>query len=227
MHEDVLDKYREPFDASFLAYPSDRPAEAFSIGSGGSSEFSEIGIISIAVYRTHCIHRAVVLKRKCSDAWDAFDEDAYWDDLPTLYVSKKRLKTVDYALSDKDHIKLTKRDWRSLAVLYGMSKATSVDKYHSLHGLNSKHRKELGWRGNVNYSNLLDSNLVDDRSYGVTLSLFNLSHEVYYRRKKLRKLLKQKMTNKEWQKLVEQSKVWEREHRKRQKSLMREILRFQ
>jgi len=223
---DVADKYAKSFDALFLAYPSDRAAEAFSVGGGRSGKFSEIGIISVALYRTHCIRRALVVERERDDAWEVFDEDVYWDEI-SEYITKRRLKTIDSILSGEGHISLRQRDLRSLAVLYSMSRATSVDKFHSLDMLWKKHCKNLRWKGNVNYSNLLNAGLVSDRSYGVMLSLFNLTHEAYYRKKQLEKYLKEELGIRKWDKLLEHSGLWKREHRAQQKDLEEEILRFQ
>lgn len=224
--QQVVSKYRDSFDALYLAYPSDRAAEAFSIGSGRSSEFSEIGIISIALYRTHCIRRALVVERENSDAWDVFDEGVYQKEI-TEYVTKKKAKIIDSILSDEGHIRLTERDWRSLALLYRMCKATSIDRFHSVNELWKKHCKDLKWKGNVNYSNLLSSGFVLDHSYGVMLSLFNLTHEAYYRKRKIESRLKEELGVRRWKQLVEQSRTWRSEHRRKQKDLKEEILRTQ
>lgn len=220
---EVIDKYRNSFDALYLAYPSDRAAEAFSVSGGRSGEFSEIGIVSIALYRTHSIRRSLVIGRESDDAWDVFDEDVYRDEI-TSYITKNKVKIVDSILSDEGHIRLTDRDWRSLAVLYGMYRATSVDRFHSVDNLWKKHRKDLGWKGNVDYSNLLDAGLVCGRFYGEMLGLFSLSNEAYYREKRLRRLLRQRLGDREWNRLNEQSKAWAREHRRQQKDFKIEIL---
>jgi len=224
--QQVVNKYRDSFDALYLAYPADRAAEAFYVANrGGSREFSEIGIISIALYRTHCIRRALVVERENDEVWEEFDEQLYRKNI-SEYINRAKVRIVDSIFAGTGHIILTERDWRSLAVLYGMSRATSVDKFHSLDKLQEKYRKDLRWKGYVNYSNLLDSTIVYGRFYGRILGLFSLAHETYYRRGKLRQRLREEIGHKDWKRLNEQIKNWKDKHRRQQKEMMKEILRF-
>lgn len=221
--QQVLDKYGDCFDALYLAYPSDRAAEAFSVRSRRSN-FSEIGLISIALYRTHCFRKASAVGRESDYAWATFDDDEYWDEI-SEYTTKKRIEIVSSVLSDEGHIKLTERDWRSLALLYAMYKVTSVDKFHSVDDLWQKHCKDLKWNGSVSYFRLSTAGLVRDRSYGVMLSLFNLTHEGYQLRRKIEKHLKEKLGVRRWKQLVGQWRAWKKDHTKRQKEVKRENLR--
>jgi len=221
----VINKYKDCFDALFLAYPSDRAAEAFSVRSD-RYDFSEIGLISIALYRTHCIRKALVVGRRSNYTWTVFDEEAYWADI-SQYVTKMKVKIVDSILSDEGHIKLRERDWRSLALLYAMFKVSGVDKFHTVDKLWTKHHKDLEWNGNVSYSKLLDAGLVQDRSYGVMLSLFNMTHEAYYRKKKIENRLEEKLGVKRWKQLVGQWRNWRSEHRRKHQDVKEEILRYE
>lgn len=222
--QQVVNKYQESFDALYLAYPADRAAEAFYMTNrGGSHEFSGIGIISIALYRTHCIRRALVLERVNNEVWEEFDEQMYRKNI-SEYINRNKVRIIDSIFAGNGHIILTERDWRSLAVLYGMSRATSVDRFHSLDKLQEKYRKALKWRGYVNYSNLLDSGVVYGRFYGMILGLFSLAHETYYRRRKLRECFREEIGRKDWERLSEQIKNWKDEHRRQQKKVMKEIL---
>ena len=111
-------------------------------------------------------------------------------------------------------------------MLYEMIKVTSIDKFYSVEKLWEKH-KDLGWKGTVNYSKLLDAGLVLDRSYGVMLRLFSLTHEAYYRKRRIESRLREEIGIRRWKQLIEQSRVWRSEHRRQQKDFKEEILRFQ
>lgn len=232
--DQALKRYAKYVDGIFLAYPSDRAGEAYFL-SESKQRGTDVGLLSIALYRTYCIRPAKFTRRESQVIWDN-------------YFTLKRLDFLDkseryggttlnvggvYVSIDKDDfygenaktkvMKFNKTEWQSLAVLYALKEVKGPFKYHTLDEL-QKAKIDLGWGGYIDYSFLPLTGLIEKRMYGDCLLLFTISNALLVFEKKFKKAVEENIGEKEWQKLNEWIEKNRKNHISNQRKRLKEFL---
>lgn len=212
--DQVVDQYGRYFEATFLAYPSDRVGEALYIKEKQSYE--EVGLISIALYRSHLIRRAAMEKKEdSSEILNHFSERVYWQNIRKNEIGVPRTSKRIVELVLNDTINLEQKDWEFLALLWASEIATGVFKYHRY--VNLKQRaKDLGWTVPY-YQALTYTSLVETRSYGDTTWLYILSDAASYYKKELEEKMSEELGNGTMTRIRKIAEKWKNHHRERQK----------
>jgi hypothetical protein len=237
-----VSKYSASLDAVFLAYNSDAAAEALFL-SEYRRRFLEIGLVSIALFRSHCIRPAVFSRRRNNQTWDDyFNEESYWseenwrykfdEDSMAATVFKDGCLWVSYDKhgrysKDVVRLELAETEWKSLAVLYALTEAISIYKFHDRDLISKLMKEEMGWGGSYDFTKLLKAGIVEDFSYGSNLWLCSLTDTANMYKENLRKALHKNLGNNELKKiqsLIEKLKV---EHSEEQKKRLREFLKVE
>lgn len=232
-----VSEYSTSLDAVFLAYHSDAAAEALFL-SEYKRKYLEIGLVSIALFRSHCIRPAILSKRQNNQTWDEyFDEESYWsDDWEYDFAEDSLAATVFrdgclWVSFDKDEryrrnpvkLKLTKTEWNSLAMLYALMEATSVYKFHDGDKLLQLMKEKVDWN-RYDFTNFLKAGIAEDFSYGSNLWLCKLTDAANMYKENMKKALSKNLSNHEWKKIQNLIKVLKIKHSEEQKKRLKEFL---
>lgn len=109
----------------FLAYPSDRVGEALYIKK--RQRYRDVGLISIALYWSHVIRRAILEEKEGSqEVLDDFSDESYWQEIreEEVDVSRGSKQIIDLVLDDTIH--LEKKDWEFMTLLWASEAFTGV-----------------------------------------------------------------------------------------------------
>jgi hypothetical protein len=179
--EQVSKKYSRALDAIFLAYPSDAVAEALFI-SESKATYPNIGLISIALYRSHIARPATIIQRTYQKIWnDQFDDRAKMKrikrqgfktkyQIPATAVecggsmvsyskSGEELPEDDFEVSE-----ISSNAGYALSVLYHLNKIFGAHRYFSYSEL-KKYLAHVNYRA-FSPRQLIRVGLADFRSYG-------------------------------------------------------------
>ena len=234
------ERYYDAFNGVFLAYPSDRVGEALFL-SESKEVFLDVGLLSLTLFRSHIMRRTRKRRRGSEQTWRdyLFDERRYWsnvetwsweraDGLPATALEDGCLWTSfdqkgDYNKEKWYRLPLTKSDWQALGVLYGITLATSVDKFFS-HEYLWKLCRKVGWKSFYPWG-LVRCDLAEVRTYGDRMWTYSLSFRGHYLLGRIRKALKEELGQSEWEKLKTMTSEWKREHRAEQRKCEVEFAR--
>lgn len=217
-------RYKKYLDGIFLAYPSDRVGEAMYLNEF-NHKYPEVGLISIALFRTHHIRPCTFSKRKNDKLLDRF----YIEDWNCLDYDKKLKRIAETVLSDAfwvsvdksgksietdelKAIRLLRKDLESLAILYALTKAKGILRWFSWNELH-KFGKKLNWK-NPDYGLLRVACLAESCTYS-DQNAFRLSNEALVNEHALKTAIEGKNTS-QWKKLVKSWKEAKMEHLKEQ-----------
>jgi len=243
-HFDQVARYSKFFDAIFLAYPSDAAAEALFLSESKAVNI-QIGILALALYRTHVVRRAGVIKRTSDEVWkNAFDEKEYWKDLGR---KRKEFKLDDderltaSALMSKCiwtkvnksgkrtreacRINIPLSAWRFVATLYALSNAKSIYCMHPKTEVDDLFFKKMKW-AYMNWGVPLKAGFVYSREYGTRLTLYNLTEEMDLLRPELEKALENELGKTDWRRIQEIVDDLKKEHIETQKTRFEEFFKL-
>ena len=243
-HFEQAERYLKYVDAIFLAYPSDRVAEA-KILSERKPKYQRVGLISVTLYRTHCISPATTSGRESSKIWNEFDETEYYQAIKknkTWGRSQKLARLIGTILrehgplvsvgksgevigddEEADILKLTPKEWKSLAVLYALTKTEVLFRSFTMEHLDEI-QKRLGW-SYADYQFLSSVGIIDSYTYGIGLWVCAFPEEFDYCEKEFVKAVREVIGKNEWKKLMEFSDEWKTEFIERQKSCEKDFLK--
>jgi len=243
-HFDQMARYAKFFDATFLAYPSDAAAEALFLSESKAVNM-DIGILALALYRTHVVRNARVAKRLSDEVWvNTFDEKEYWrdvrrerkqfklDDDKRLTASALMSKCVwakvnksGKRMREASRINIPLSAWRFVATLYALSNAKSIYCMHPKTEVDDLFFKRMKW-GYMNWGVPLRAGFVYSREYGTRLTLYNLTEEMDYFRPELEKTLENELGKTDWRKIQRLTDDLKKEHIKAQKIKSDEFFKF-
>lgn len=193
----VKDEYVQSLNAAFLAYPSDRVGEAIQYVEG-NNDYKKFGLISIALFRSHCIRKAKMRQTMYSDyTWkEYFDKERISASLGDAscwhYVPKEERRHVIVELKKKQKSILKEIDWQMLGLFFC---------FYDIFGYN----KYLTWEGKNGFENcfneifgkyppypygLIYADLVVEQAYGSMLTTYGLSDAAIYYRSEIESNLK-------------------------------------
>lgn len=229
-------KYSTSLDAVFLAYPSHAVAEALFI-SEYKRHYLEIGLVSMALFRSHCIRPAVFSRRRNNQTWDSYFNESYgsedWvydfeEDSLAATVFKDGCLWVSYDEDERYRkevvrLELTKIEWNSLAMLYALTEATSAYRFHDGDILDRLMKEKMGWN-TYDFTKLLKAGIVEDFSYGSNLWLCRLTDAANMYKENMKKVLRKNLGNNEWKKIQNLIKVLKIKHSEEQRKRLREFL---
>ncbi|MCJ7505556.1 hypothetical protein MUP05_03670 [Candidatus Bathyarchaeota archaeon] len=243
-HFKQISNYRQALNAVFLAYPSDTAGEAVFLGMRNRDRrFHEIGVISIALYRSHVICPAERSNRRSEIVWiENFDEKEYW-----LGVRKRRLRGLDmegrlvatslttgrlWLSMDKHgelgHTKRCELDesvWRTLSILYAFYKSMGIHKYHREDALESRFDKIYGRYKKWDWETPLKIGCIYRQNYSSRLSVYTFSREIDVLMPLFEKKLREEIGWSNWSKINSLVTKLRRENRKSQKDQTHHFLR--
>ena len=231
-----VSEYSTYLDAIFLAYPSDAAAEAIFL-SDTKRTYLNVGLISIALFRSHCIRPAIFSERSSNQTWDEyFNEQLYWSNLEYDFTVDALPATVLtdgclWSSYDRDgkyskdcvELKFTKKDWNSLAMLHALVGSTSVYKFHEGRKILRLMKEKMG-RSSYSFTNLLKAGIVEDWSYGSSLWLCCLTDSANSYNENMKKVLSKKLGRDDWERIQNLTEVLATEHSAEQKRRLNEFL---
>lgn len=225
----------------FLAYPANVVGQAIYLSELKESFYPDVGLISIALFRSHIIRKAKRIERQYNQIW----KDMWFDDMEYL----KNIRTLDREPLDRlsetvledgcfwvafnrryrrteefSELSFIKRDWRGLAILYGAHLSTSVHRFFSIDELYNNYCRDLGWRS-FSLEKLELCNLAVCRSYGTLDYLWSLSDTSFFFLNEIRKIIEKQLGRTEWKKLNNKISQWRYEHEEKQKRYREEFIR--
>ncbi|MHA1676611.1 MAG: hypothetical protein ACTSU6_05475 [Candidatus Njordarchaeales archaeon] len=234
------ERYLGFLNGIFLAYPADTVGQAVYISELKESSYPDIGLISLALFRSHIIRKAKRKERRYEQIWrEWFDEKEYFkgirssDQRTQLYrlsetVLDEGCFLVTYnrnyeKVSDFSRLSFNESDWKGLATLYGAHLSTSIDRYFSIKDLYDNYCKDIGWK-RFDLTKLELSNLAVYRSYGTIDYMWSLSDASIFFIDKIQNALKKYLGETEWKKLNNKIKEWKLRHKENQTRHKREII---
>ena len=234
-------KYSKFLNGVFLAYPANVVGQAIYLSELKESFYPDVGLISIALFRSHIIRKAKQTERQHDQIW----RDMELDDKEYL----KNIRTADREPLDRlsetvlengcfwvafnrkykrtegpSKLSFTKRDWKGLAILYGAHLSTSVHRFFSINELYTNYCKDLGWKG-FDLTKLELCNLAVYRGYGTLDSMWSLSEASFFFLDKIQRMIKKQLGKTEWKKLNDRIDQWRREHEENQKRYREEFIK--
>jgi len=233
-HFKQIDGYRGVLSGVFLAYPSDRVAEALFI-SQDRSRYPGVGLVSMTAYRSHIIRPAQRTQgaKPVSKRWkELFDLSGYLrvikesphqkiDSLPATVLKDGCIwVSVDArgnALDEEDKKighKLPLTAWRGLALLYASGLTVGYAKYFSRDLLDER-CTAMGWNRYDPWV-LSSYGLALSREYGETLYMWRLSESAWFLRRSLKDRLERELGHTEWRRLLDKVKEWRKDHKREQ-----------
>jgi len=232
-------RYLPFLNGIFLAYPSERAAEA-PLMSKKRVAFSDVGLISITLFRSHVTKSAKHRERATDQIWKENNEENFLSDVRTNWKWDNYDRIAATAIDDgcfwvsyKSNGKrcdlsrqpLLKSDWIGLALLYAANRAESMFKYFSYDVLTNL-QKSLGWKGYFNLSTAVQCDLADLCSYSSRLHTFSISNQAVFLETPLRKAIKREIGAEKWTQLLEKIGELRTLHRTHQHSSHNEFIVF-
>lgn len=239
------ERYRPLVDAIYLAYPSDRAGEALFLSE--SKEFyPDIGLISVALFRTHCIRPALVRKRETDRLWR---DSNYYFDMDDFAAHLRELRdspntTVRRSLSvlhesrllfevDQDgrfeqgrvfRHRVPLKEWQELAALYALWRAGGPLRDHTQDDLD-KTTKRLGWRYGY-FDLLLQTPLVYKQDYGTNLTTYSFTDAGLACEADIRIALKRELGLGQWRKVLRRTREMKAEFEAHQRAALEQVVRY-
>jgi hypothetical protein len=239
------DRYRKVVDAVYLAFPSDRAGEALYL-SETKRKYPDIGLISVALFRTYCIRRALYERRKSNVIWSSdyfFDEKAHkkWYQeehkkenlsslerhLLSILKERKFYSSISkHGQLDSENVydfSLPKREWQGLALLYALTKVKGFNSIHTQRDLTDL-GKELNWDWYFDLS--MFSGLLNRTDYGTNLSAWFYTEEAFVFESELVNALKKVIGVRQYGKLMATVDKRSIEFLDNQKKVLKDVLSF-